>query len=287
MGFTALIAGGIGAAGSIGSALIGANASGKAAGAQVTAQQQALAQQMALYNRGLGTQSDYFNTAKDVFGTATNALQPYATAGNGALTQLHDLLTPGTSAATLAQMPGFAFAQQYGTMAATNALSSKTGASAGPLATAISQYNNGLASGQYQNIVGNLQGLVNTGANAAGGIAGAANTFGGIAGSAGNAALGVSSNVGTATGNTIGNIGNAQATGVLGTANAYMGGATGTGNALSNAALFNAIGGGNGGSNGLYSGFSGPAYGGGNALTDAYGGNPNNPLPGLSASDYG
>lgn len=31
----------------------------------------------------------------------------------------------------------------------------------------------------------------------------------------------------------------------------------------------------------------GPAYGGGNVFTDAYGGNAANPLPGLTAADYG
>lgn len=31
----------------------------------------------------------------------------------------------------------------------------------------------------------------------------------------------------------------------------------------------------------------GPAYGGGNIFTDAFGGNAANPLPGLTAADYG
>lgn len=234
MGFTALLAAGVGAAGSIGGALIGSNAAGKASAAQVTAQQQALAQQMALYNQGLGVQGNYFQTAE-------NTLNPAITAGQGALTQLHNLLTPGMSAETLAQMPGFAFASQYGTKAAQNALAAKgEGASAGPLATAISQYNNGLASGQYQNIVGNLTSLAGLGTNAATNLAG-------IAGSAGNAALGVSSNVGTATGNTIGNIGNANASGILGSANALAGGFTGVGNAVQNASLYNLLSKNNGG----------------------------------------
>lgn len=206
-----------------------------------------------MYNQGLGQQSNYLNSAQTAFGAAQSALNPYAQAGQSVLPTLQSLLTPGQSAATLAQMPGFQFASQYGTKAATNALAARgQGASAGPLATAISQYNNGLASQQYQSIVGNLQGFAGLGANAAGGIASSANNLASIYGSAGNADLGSSIQAGNAQAGTIGNIGNAQASGTLGSANALAGGLTGTGNALSNAAIFNALGGG-GSNGGLYS----------------------------------
>lgn len=235
------MAGGLGAAGSIGSSLIGANASQNAASQQVAAQQAALAQQKQLYNQGLGVQSGYVNQAQ-------STLNPFISAGQGAAGTLSNLLTPGQSASTLSQMPGFGFASQYGTMAATNALSAKSGASAGPLATAISQYNNGLASQQYFNTVGSLQNLTNTGA-------GAANTLSGVFGNAGNAALGAGVNEGNIQGNTLGNIGTAQAQGTLGTANALSGGLTGVTGSLGNAALYNALLGGSG-ANGLYQGTS-------------------------------
>lgn len=250
IGFTALIAGGIGAAGSIGSALIGSNASQQASQQQAAMQQQALAQQQSMFNTG------------------QQAVNPFIQAGKGALGTLTGLETPGTSAATLAQMPGFQFASQYGTMAATNALAAKSGASAGPLAAAISQYNNGLAGQQYFNTVGALQNTANMGSGAASSL------------------LGGAIQSGNSQANTLGNIGNAQAAGTLGSANALSGGLTGIGNAAQSAALYNYIGN-NNGAGGLYSGMSGPAYGGGNALTDAYGGSPTNPLAGLNASDYG
>ncbi len=242
MGMTALIAGGIGAAGSIGSALIGSNASQNASSQQVQAQMAALAQQKALFNQGLGVQSGYV-------GQAQSTLNPFISAGQGAAGTLSNLLTPGQSASALAQMPGFNFASQYGTMAATNSLAARgQGASAGPLATAVSQYNNGLASQQYFNTVGSLQNLTNTGANAA-------TSLSGIFGNAGNAALGASTQQAGLQGNTLGNIGNAQAAGTLGSANALSGGLTGTSNALSNAALYNALGNQlGGGSGGLYAG---------------------------------
>lgn len=212
---TALIAGGIGAAGSIGGALIGANAASNASSQQVAMQQAALAQQQAMFNTGKA------------------AVDPFIQAGQGVLTTLSGLQNPGTAASTLAQTPGFQFQSQYGTMAATNALSAKSGASAGPLATAISQYNNGLAGTNYFNTIAALQGTAGIGSGAASSL------------------LGGAINSGNAQASTYGNIGNAQATGTLGTANALSGGLTGGASALSNAAIFNALGSGSGGG-GLY-----------------------------------
>lgn len=248
---TALIAAGVGAAGSIGGALINSSAASKASSQQVAEQQQALAQQQSLYNQGLGT--------------ATNALQPYITAGQSVIPTLQSLLTPGTSASTLSQMPGFQFQSQYGTMAATNALAAKTGPSAGPLATAISQYNNGLAGTTWQNTVNALQGYANTGANAAGSL--------------GTAALGAGINEGNAQASTLTGIGNSQAAGTLGSANALSTGLTGTAGSASNALLLNQLFGGSGGG-GLYNtpgtsigGATGPtSYGGALGPTPLVGG---------------
>lgn len=218
---TALIAGGLGAAGSIGSALIGSNAADKASQQQAAAQQAALAQQ------------------KEMFGVAQGALNPFISGGQSVLGTLKGLITPGADqSALLAQTPGFQFASQYGTKAATNALAAKgQGMSAGPLATAISQYNNGLAQNTWQNTVNALQGYANTGANAAGNLAGGAI-------SSGNAMAG-----------TLGNIGNAQAAGTLGSANALSGGLTGAAGAGTNALLYNKLLGSSGGG-GLYDGSS-------------------------------
>jgi hypothetical protein len=241
----------IGAAGSIGGALINSNASQSAAAQQAAAQQQALAQQQSLYNQGLST--------------ATNALNPYVKAGQSVLPTLQGLITPGENQNTLlSQTPGFQFASQYGTMAATNALAAKTGPSAGPLAAAVSQYNNGLAQNTWQGTVNALQGYAGLGASAAGQF--------------GQAAPGGAIQSGNAQAGTIGNIGNALASGTLGSANALSGGLTGSTNALSSAAILNYMQNNGLNNNGLYSGFSGPAYGGGNALTDEWGGSPTSPL---------
>ena len=245
MPMTALIAAGVGAAGSIGSAMIGSSAASKASQQQVAMQQQALAQQQSLFNTGLST--------------ATNALNPYVTAGQSVLPTLQGLLTPGTSADTLSQMPGFQFQSQYGTKAATNALAARgQGMSAGPLATAISQYNNGLAGTTWQNTVNALQGYANTGASAAGTL--------------GTAALGGSIQAGNSQAGTLGNIGTAQASGTLGSANALSGGLTGAAGAGTNALLYSK----------LFSGNSG-----GGLYADANPGSSEAPLPGLTSADYG
>jgi hypothetical protein len=220
MGFTALIAGGLGAAGSIGSALIGSNASKNAANAQVQMQQQALAQQQALYSQGLGT--------------ATNALQPFISAGQSVLPTLQGLITPGANQnALLSQTPGFQFASQYGTMAATNALAARgLGASAGPVATAVSGYNQGLAQNTWQSVVQALQGYAGLGESAAGTL--------------GTSALSGAVNEGQLQGNTLTGIGQSQAQGILGSANALSGGLSGLTGSLGNAALLSGLGGGNG-----------------------------------------
>ncbi len=247
MGFTALIAGGIGGVGSIGSSLIGANASKTASNAQVQLGEEALAQQKALFNLGLEKQSGYFQTAQ-------NTLSPFINAGTSVLPNLRDLLTPGPNQnALLSQTPGFQFANQYGLKAATNALASRgLGASAGPVATAASTFSSGLASNTWQSVVNALQGYAGLGGNAAASLAG-------IAGGAGNADVGAGIQAGNSQANTLTNIGQSKAAGILGSSNAFAGGLNSAAGAGSNALLFSKLFN-NGGGNGLYSANGGSAY---------------------------
>jgi hypothetical protein len=171
---------------------------------------------------------------QQMFQEAQGALKPYYTAGQNVLPTLQGLLTPGSSAASLAQMPGFQFNSQYGNLQATNALAAAGKASGGSLATAISQYNQGLAGNTWQNTVNALQGFANMGEGAAG-------AFGNVAVGAGN---GMAS--------TYGNIGNAQAAGTLGSANALSGGLTGATGSIANSLLLSKLLG-SGASTGLYS----------------------------------
>lgn len=207
----------ISGAASIGGALIGSSASSKASAQQVAAQREALAQQ------------------KEMFGVAKGALSPYYTAGTGVLPTLQALITPGTSAATLATMPGFKFQSEYGTNAAMNALAARgLVGSPGPLSRAVSDYNTGLAGTYWKDAVNALQGFAGMGSSAA-------SALGGVAG-----------NFSAQIGQTMGNIGNAQAAGTLGSANALAGGLTGGANSVTNAMLMNRLLPGAGGSGSIY-----------------------------------
>lgn len=229
------VAAGLSAAGSLGSALIGSSASKSAS-----------AQQTQADTMGLMLQQQRFQQAQ-------SALSPYYTAGQSALPTLQALLTPGSSASTLAQMPGFQFQSQYGTMATQNALSAQgLGGSAGPLATAISNYNQGLAGTYYQNTTNALQNFVNTGAGAASSLAGTAMQSGQQMGQSSQA------------------IGGAQASGTLGSANALSGG---LGSIANTAALSSLLGGQGTGGGGIYAGLTSGLMGlGQGGITGASGG---------------
>jgi hypothetical protein len=154
---------------------------------------------------------------------------------NSVLSKLIGLTTPGPSqTAALEQTPGFQFASQYGTMATENAQAAQgAGGPGGNLSTAISNYNNGLAGTQWQNIVNALTntlnsgtsnnlnvfstganpllGLIGTGANAAGGLATAATQTGQGIGSSltgiGNAQAGAATSIGSTAGGAVNSIG--------------------------------------------------------------------------------
>lgn len=84
-GATAAIIGGIGAAGSVASGVIGANASGKAADAQ---------SQAAMYAANLQNQqaTNSLNFQKQVYGQQQQNLQPWLQTGTGALSNLSNLM---------------------------------------------------------------------------------------------------------------------------------------------------------------------------------------------------
>ena len=221
------------------SSIFGANTQAKAATQAAQLQAQSSANALALQN--------------SMFNTAQGDITPFMNAGAGVLPTLTALETPGANqTATLSQMPGFQFQSQWGTMAAQNALAAQgLGGSRGPLSTAISSYNNGLAGTYYQNAVNNLQTTANMGA-------GSANALASGAINAGNAMAGTQQNIGTA-----------QASGVLGSANATAGGITSAGGAANNALLMSSLLGGAGGAsngglyggvNGTLSGFSSPNF---------------------------
>lgn len=236
MPFTAIAAAGVGAAGAIGSSLISAKAAKGAATQQAATQQAALQQQKDLFQQGVGLVQPFIDFGKTAGGTLTDFLSPGST--------LAKLLTPGPNqTATLSQLPGFQFAQDWGQKAVAN-LGSTLGFGGNTLkagadyATGTAQQGFGTLVGLLQNYGGMLQNLTQTGAGAAG------------------AAFGNATQTGANMANTFTNLGNAQAAGTLGSANALAGGIGGVGNSVTNALLLNKLFGGGAGANansGIYS----------------------------------
>lgn len=188
-----------------------------------------------------------------------NLEQPYRGLGKAALPGYEALLGigPGANAQTiqqaLAATPGYQFTQQQGEQGILNAASASGGFS-GNTATALDQYNTGLADQTYQNALTNAQGAVGLGQAAASNTA---------------------ANIGTAAGN-VSNLISNQGTNL---ANIDIGEAAGISNALGNAgnqytenqtigALLNS-GGGNAYTS-QYSGGYGAGAGGVDAISDGY-----------------
>jgi hypothetical protein len=133
----------IGAAGSLGSGLLGAWGSESAAKTQASYGQEALS-------------------------SLQSYLAPLLAQGRGivnsAMGPLQSLLTPGPNQnAVLSQLPGFQFAQTWGQNAVKN-LGSTTGLG-GNVLTAGANYATGLAQQGFSSLVGNLQNFMNSGIN--------------------------------------------------------------------------------------------------------------------------
>jgi hypothetical protein len=152
-----------GALGAIGSGLLQANGAGNAAG-QIS---------NAANNAGA--------TVGNYFGTAQAGLSPYMTNGADASNRLGNLMsgTGPSQAASFENTPGYQFALQQGMSGVNrNAAASGNLYSSGTLA-AVGANQQGLASQNYQNYVGNLMSMAGLGGQAAGINAGAATQAGG------------------------------------------------------------------------------------------------------------
>src|SRR6185312_12874553 len=215
---------GIGALGSLASGFLGMSGSQSAAKAQEQGSMNAI------------------DFAVNMLGLNSRNLDPFLWAGGGARNQLSKLLGGNTAEMqqTLQNLPGFQFQSQWGTKTAQNALAAEgLGGSTGPLAKAISDYNNGLA-GTYENQYFNqLLSGVNTGLQANAMDTGAQTSTAGLGATA------------------LTNSGNAAASGILGSTNSLSGALTGATSSASNALLLQALLGGQGSSGTFSNGMSG------------------------------
>jgi hypothetical protein len=214
---------------------------------------------------GSNSANQAIQAEQGMFNQAAAYSAPFIGMGRKAINPLMSLITPGKDqTSTLEQTPGYQFALSQGEKGVTN--QATMGGLGGNVLRGGANYAAGLASNTWSDVVNKLMTAVNTGASTASSLAGNATAMGGKIG------------------DTIMSGGGMKAGGVMGAAGALGGG-------LQNLGILNWLnksnGGGDLGNPGVPWGSS-PNYGGGNMYSgDAYGGNANNPLPGLGPADYG
>lgn len=237
------------------SGILGAGASIFGAGAQVSAEEQAIAAQQQMYQQGLATQKGYV-------GQASSALSPYISAGQPALGWYNYLTGAGTSptgtvastvtgpngqptainaggttsynpltapltapftAATLASTPGYQFTLGQGLKSTQNSYAAQGLGSSGAAEKGAASYATGLAQNTYNQQLTNYltqnQQIANMLLSSGTLGENAAGTLSSIYGSAGNAALGGATTTGAGIASSTAGIGNALAGGAAGVAN--------------------------------------------------------------------
>lgn len=260
----AVIGGVVGAAGSVGSALIGSNAAQNASDAQVAMDQQALALQEKNANKALALQTSAENTAlqaqapyNDIGTGAAHSLADlygisYAGQGTGlASTSPNGVITPANSnapkssaggqnvanaaMANFTNTPDYNFAFTQGLQALDRSAAAKGTLMSGGQVKGAEEFGSGLASQQYGNYFNRLLSLAQIGQGAATGTASTAlNASSAQAGTLGQAA--------SLQGNTLQGIGTAQAAGDVGSANALSAGLTGIGSNITNSLILSKLG---------------------------------------------
>lgn len=163
---------------------------------------------------GLGAANANANTANTDITQSTqqavapyNALQPTMAAGTGALGNALGLGGPAGNQSALAQLqttPGYQFTLGQGNNAINAAAAANGTLNSGNQATALANYDSGLAQNTYSNYVNQLQPYLSGAQNVAGGISGAYQNKG-------NQQVGIQNNLTDAQLGLISGIGNAQA----------------------------------------------------------------------------
>lgn len=240
MSVTGAIMAGVGAASSIGSAVIGSNAAGKAAKAQEDSTKYAADLQKEEADNSL-------NFQKQVYGDQKANQQPYLDAGKSALTQLTAGTAPGgqfTKTFTADDMasldPGFDFRMQQGQLALERAEAAGGSIGSGGALKAATQYGQDYASGEFNNAWNRFNTTQNQNFNRLASLAGLGQTGTQSVNSSGSQAAGnvtgIDMNTGSALAQEAMASGNAQASGYMGAANAWGSGLNGVSNSITNAA---------------------------------------------------
>lgn len=234
---TGALIGGLGLAGSLGSALIGSSATQKASQQQVQQEQAALAAQVAAQNQATQTLAPYNDVGTGAAHQLANLYGiSYAPQGTGqASIGAGGVLTPANSNAAIGSAggqgvmnaslanftntPDYQFAFQQGNRALDASLAANGQYFSGAQLQASQQFGQGLASQQYGNYYNRLLSLAQLGAGT--GTSSAANTL----------------NAANSQASTLGQIGASQASGTIGSANSLAGGLSGIGSNITGSLL--------------------------------------------------
>lgn len=207
----------IGAAGSIASAYIGSQGAKAAADKQYQAQMASLALQKEIYGKNQANLMPWMDTG----GKAAYSLADLYGLGSKGAQGTNDAFTAFTN------LPAYQFPLQQGMLALTRNLNAQGKTMSGAQMRAVQDYAQGLASTyMMNNYVNPLMSMSQTGAQAAGSLAGT------------NATMAANM------GNTLGNAGTAQAGGIVGSTQSLMGGVQGLSNSLQLYSLLGQKGGG-------------------------------------------
>jgi len=222
---TALVAGGLAAAGTLGGAAMASGAAGKAASTQASAAEQAQQLQATEAQNAL-------NFQKQEFSTQQQNLQPWLQAGQGALGKLTNLQPfQAPTGATEQNDPGYQFRLQQGQQALDNSAAAKGSLLSGNTLEAQQQYGQNYASNEYNNVYNRAFGQYQQNYNQLAGLAGTGQTAATNLGQQGQQAAQNMGNIALTTGAQQGQqMNNAAAA----TASGYVGGANAWGGALGN-----------------------------------------------------
>lgn len=269
-GATAAIIGGIGAAGTVASTAIGANAAGNAANTQASAANQAAILQKQEADDALNFQKQQWQTQQQnqapflATGTqAANELQGLTnTPGSGLLTPWTQSFQAPTAAQAAAQ-PGYQFALSQGTQALDKSAAAQGNLYSGTQGVAQQQYGQQLGQTDYNNVYNQALQQYQTAYNTfnnnqsnefnrLSALAGGGQTAAAQLGSEGQAAAQNSGNIaltsGAQQGQDLQNAAAAQASGYVGQANAVNGGISGLSNLATELPLYSQLLGGSNGS---------------------------------------
>jgi len=227
----------IGAGSSILGGILGSSAASKAAQQQAAGQQNAIDTTNAAKSESLSREAGLYSDEKA-------ALNPYQTAGTGALAGLAAGTAPGgqfvgspTSSQVMAQSPGYQFNLDEGTKALQRAEAASGTVGSGGAVKAGVQYAQDYATNSYQNAYNQYMGTRQSNYNNLLQLAGLGQTangqFLGAAQNYGAATTGVDENTANKVGGYQAGIGDSQASGTIGAANAWTGALSGLAHATS------------------------------------------------------